>query len=105
MAFILGPDPEGQHLAVLESGFALYVDRDGDRMILHYDYEGDPAHGYPPAHLQVNGTAEDLSALSQRGTGLSKELKDFHFPVGGRRYRPTTEDVVEFVVAEGLGGE
>ncbi|MHB1783614.1 MAG: hypothetical protein ACYCTE_13200 [Acidimicrobiales bacterium] len=102
VAFILGPDPEGEHLTVFKSGFALYADPERDRMMLHYDYEREPAHNYPPAHVQVNGTAEDLSTLSQRRSGKRKDLKDFHLPVGGRRYRPTIEDVVEFIVAEDL---
>lgn len=102
VAFILGADPEGEYLTVLKSGFALYLDADRERMMLHYDYEREAAHAYPPAHVQVQGTAEDLSTLSERRSGQRKELKDFHFPVGGRRYRPTLEDVVEFIVAEGL---
>jgi hypothetical protein len=31
-----------------------------------------------------------------------RPLKDFHFPVGGRRFRPSLEDVIEFLVAERL---
>jgi hypothetical protein len=102
VAFILGPDPEDEYLTVFKSGFALYLDADRDRMMLHYDYEREPAHSYPPAHIQVDGVAEDLSALSERRSGQRKDLKDFHFPVGGRRYRPSIEDVVEFIVAEDL---
>jgi len=95
VAFVLGPDPEGEHLTAYKSGFALYVDPDRDRMMLHYDYERQPAHSYPPAHVQVHGAAPDLSDLSERGSGQRKDLKDFHFPVGGRRYRPSIEDIVE----------
>jgi len=102
VAFILGPDPEDEYLTVFKSGFALYVDPDRERMMLHYDYEREPAHSYPPAHVQVQGTAGDLSALSERRSGQRKDLKDFHFPVGGRRYRPSIEDVVEFIIAEDL---
>jgi len=29
-------------------------------------------------------------------------LRDFHFPLGGRRFRPILEDVVEFLVVEKL---
>ena len=31
----------------------------------------------------------------------AKKLPDFHFPVG-RRYRPSIEDVIEFLIVEGL---
>lgn len=102
LAFVLGPDPEGEHLTVLKSGFALYADPDRDRMMLHYDYEREPEHSYPPAHVQVHGISEGLSDLSERRSGQRKDLKDFHFPVGGRRYRPSIEDVIEFLVAEDL---
>ena len=102
VAFILGRDPEGEYLTVLKSGFALYADADRDRMMLHYDYEREPAHSYPPAHVQVQGAAKDLSALAAGRSGQRKELKDFHLPVGGRLYRPTIEDVIEFIVAEDL---
>jgi len=102
VAFILGHDPEGAYLTVLKSGFALYADAERNRMMLHYDYEREPAHSYPPAHVQVQGDAGDLSALAKLRSGQRKELKDFHLPVGGRRYRPTIEDVIEFIVAENL---
>jgi hypothetical protein len=32
-------------------------------------------------------------------------LADLHFPVGGLRYRPSLEDLVEFLIAEGLVGD
>ena len=102
VAFILGPDPEGEYLTVLESGFALYVDSDRERMMPHYDYEREPAHSNPPAHVQLHGTADDLSALSERRSGQRRELEDFHFPVCGCRYRPSIEDVVELLVTEDL---
>jgi hypothetical protein len=31
-----------------------------------------------------------------------RTLGRFHFPVGGRRFRPTLEDLIEFLVVEGL---
>ncbi len=102
VAFVLGPDPEGEHLTVYKSGFALYVDPDRDQMMLHYDYEREPAHSYPPAHVQVHGVAQHLSDLSERRSGQRKDLQDFHFPVGRRRYRPSIEDVVKFSITEDL---
>jgi hypothetical protein len=106
VAFIIGLDPSSRYLAVMKSGFALYADEEGDQMMLHYDYEREPDHGYPAAHVQINGIAPQLSDLSERRSTLvpphRKELKDFHFPVGGRRYRPTIEDVIEFLATEDL---
>lgn len=102
LAYTTQMDPEGEFLTVFKSGYALYRDPEGERWLLHYDYEREPSHEYPAAHVQVNGDAPDLGDLfSQRCEG-QKQLKDFHLPVGGRRYRPTLEDLIEFVVTEGL---
>jgi hypothetical protein len=70
--------------------------------ILHYDYEREPPHEYPAAHMQVHGEAQYLSDLSAAVCESRKELRDFHFPVGGRRFRPTVEDAIDLVVSEGL---
>jgi len=86
VAFILGPDPEGEHLTVFKSGFALYVDPDRDRMMLHYDYEREPAHSHPPAHVQVHGTARDLSALSEPlGAEIWRAQGSERLPLTGER--------------------
>lgn len=66
-------------------------------MLCHYDYERDK-EGYPAAHLQVVGTCPALDQLPCDRT--SEELTKLHFPVGGRRYRPTIEDMIEFIVTE-----
>jgi hypothetical protein len=31
-----------------------------------------------------------------------RELERLHFPTGGRRFRPILEDVIEFLIVEGL---
>lgn len=49
----------------------------------------EPENEYPPAHLQVHAPEARLCELARPG----KQLHDFHFPVGGIRYRPTLEDV------------
>ena len=36
------------------------------------------------------------------GHDLDGYGEDLQFPCGGRRYRPITEDVIEFVIVEGL---
>jgi hypothetical protein len=69
--------------------------------LLHYDYERDKV-GYPDAHVQIVAGSEDwdevlLSAGRSRG-GLGK----LHLTVGGRRYRPSIEDVIDMLIAERL---
>jgi hypothetical protein len=50
----------------------------------------------------VAGDARELSAIAEERGYSRKQLKDFHFPVGGRRYRPSLEDVIEFLVLEDI---
>lgn len=69
--------------------------------LLHYDYERDKA-GYPDAHVQVIAASDDwddvlVSAGRGRG-GLGK----LHLTVGGRRYRPSIEDLIDMLIMERL---
>jgi hypothetical protein len=85
-------------LRVLSSYFAIYAP-DGETPLCHYDYERNK-EGYPAAHVQIEGECAALGALP--GPRTAGELAKLHFPVGGRRYRPTMEDMIEFVVTEGF---
>jgi hypothetical protein len=92
---------EDGHLTVQKSNWTLTSGRDADGDILHYDYERGK-YGYPEAHLQVFGRHEALeSVLTAVGRKRSR-LHDLHLPVGGRRFRPTLEDLIEFLVDERL---
>lgn len=96
--FRCGLDDRG-FLFVLSSYFGIYAADEDQTPLCHYDYERDK-EGYPAAHLQVAGTCPALDQLPCDRT--SRELARLHFPVGGRRYRPTIEDMIEFVVTEGF---
>jgi hypothetical protein len=67
--------------------------------LFHYDYERDKAD-YPDAHMQViagsDAWDELLTASGKREGSLSK----LHLPVGGKRYRPALEDILEALIAE-----
>ncbi len=104
VAYLLQLDDEQRHIAVTKSGFTVSLATDSERVLFRYDYvrESDPPNPYPAAHVQVAGHADDLVALAEARGQPGKLLKDFHFPVGGRRYRPILEDVIEFLVVEGL---
>lgn len=65
-----------------------------------FDYERNK-RGYPEAHLQVYGQSAALAAWDAGPSG-KRGLERLHFPVGGRRYRPILEDVIEFLVTEQL---
>ncbi len=88
------------YLTVKSSAYTLSAVTQDDEL-LHYDYERDK-DDYPDAHLQVRaGSAawDALLAASGKGTG---SLHKIHLPVGGRRYRPALEDVLEALITEGI---
>jgi len=98
----LALDAETAQLTVTQSKFALRADkRDGAEDLFSYEYGTDPDDEYPAAHLHVAGDSAPLRQLCER-TGVNKQLRDLHFPVGGRRFRPSLEDVVEMLVTEGF---
>lgn len=72
-----------------------------DHVLCHYDFDRTPANAYPDAHVQISGSSPALEELNDT-TAQTMQLGDLHFPVGGRRYRPSLADVVEFLIVEGL---
>jgi hypothetical protein len=92
-------DDSGEYLAVNASAFSIYAADDDRSYLCRFDYERGK-HEYPEAHLQVYG--ESAALASWAGEPRTRQLERLHFPVGGRRYRPVLEDVVEFLITEGL---
>lgn len=92
------------HLTVYQSFVTLSVDAHGNEPIFHYDYERekDSRDGYTEAHLQIHGQSDRLSRLMGAAGRLRDPMEKLHFPVGGRRYRPSLEDVIEFLIDERL---
>lgn len=95
-------DNQREHLAVAASFISIYAADDDKSCLCRFDYERDKQdeHGYPEAHLQIYGESAALACWP--GTPRTRQLDRLHFPVGGRRFRPTLEDVVEFLITEGL---
>lgn len=93
-------DHEKKYLTVLTSFFGVYAADDEDTCLCHVDYERHKGDGYPEAHLQVYGNSPALRTW--RGWSGNGELRKLHFPVGGRRFRPTLEDAIEFLITEKL---
>ena len=92
-------DPAG-FLTVRTSSFALAAG-DPPSELLHYDYERDKV-AYPDAHIQVEAASGAwvrlLTSSGRSAAGLGK----IHLPVGGRRYRPALEDLMETLILEDL---
>jgi hypothetical protein len=102
LSFVMGTDQFGQHLMVLTSYLGLYADADLTQVLVHYDYERDKADGYPDAHLQIPARSPHWAAVLARCPDSKDELEHLHLPTGGRRFRPTVEDIIEFVIIEKL---
>jgi hypothetical protein len=99
VSYRLCMDEESRYLTVLSSYFGVYADEAAEMCLCHFDYERDKP-GYPEAHLQVHGESAALAAMA--GGPEARMLHRLHFPAGGRRFRLTLEDVIEFLVAAGL---
>jgi hypothetical protein len=94
-------DSSGRYLAVHSSFLGLFLDCQLQHALMHYDYERDKGDGYPEAHLQVRADANVWNAMCDK-RGAVRPLQRLHFPVGGRRYRPTLEDLIDFTISEGI---
>jgi hypothetical protein len=101
-------DDEQRYLADQRSYIGLYC-RDhmaDDACLLRFDYNRDIVFNqrrqrYPDAHLHTFGANPALESFRTQDPAIA-ELRHLHVPVGGRRYRPTLEDMIEFAIVEGI---
>lgn len=99
-AFTLSFDAEGDYVQVQKSTMGICIEPDLSGFLFHYDYDrGKPA--YADAHLQIPVTHPSWESLRKR-IGSERTFERLHLPLGPRRYRPTVEDLVEFIVSENL---
>jgi len=71
------------------------------RWAFRYDYVRSASNEYPDAHLHILGESERLSDLVRAGH-RDRDSSRLHLPVGGRRFRPCLEDVIELCIVEQL---
>ncbi len=106
-------DTSGTYLAVETSSFKVFEGaRAAGEPLFRYDYERRPTSQIPGAHLQVHAHRDAMTwALSQAGTATPRgkrragandvpRLAELHFPLGGHRFRPCLEDLLEMLVSE-----
>lgn len=79
----------------------IWLGQDHESLLLHYDYEREKDL-YTEAHVQVGGRHPELERMLEELGRHDDQLKDLHLPVGGRRLRPSLEDLLESLVAERL---
>ena len=111
--YTLSADSRGERLKVLTSTFALRPEERGTPFF-RYDYISNPK-SVPSAHINVHAHRDDMiAALLGSGRQSSAKLRrkrfleegrlpsvsNFHFPVGGARFRPCLEDVLEVAIQE-----
>ncbi|MFJ3289957.1 hypothetical protein ACIPMW_32315 [Streptomyces sp. NPDC086669] len=93
-------DHEAKYLTVHKSYCGIFSDEVLETCLCHFDYEREKDK-YTSAHLQVHGVSPALQQLNPPGKE-KRPLDKLHFPVGGRRFRPSLEDIIEFLVCEEL---
>ncbi|WP_330272295.1 hypothetical protein OG205_35765 [Lentzea sp. NBC_00516] len=92
-------DATKKYLAVFKSYVKLgsSVDR---IPLIRWEYERD-AHSKPCAHIQVHAHRGALShLLSKTGHSTPHSMESLHLPVGGARFRPALEDLIEFLIRD-----
>lgn len=102
----LALDAEGTYITTTSSRLELRLTADLEQPIVRYDYNRDPVLAknglpYPPAHVHVHGEHGPADQLAE-AAAVQRKLWDFHWPVGGKRFRPSLEDLVEFLIVEDL---
>lgn len=103
-------DHQQDFLRTIKSSFKVYAEG-RQQPLYRYEYEdAKESSPLPAAHVQVHGRHEDLEAAmveaerattrSTSKTGTSPNITDLHLPVGGTRFRPCLEDVLEHLIVE-----
>jgi len=112
-SFDCGWDHTGRFLAVRRSTMAVTVEGT-EEPLFRYDYDAGSDDKVPAAHLNVHGHRDELvfamMAAGHRLRGRARtaavrrgqvpRVSTLHFPLGGHRFRPSFEDVLEMLVRE-----
>lgn len=110
-------DSPGQFLAVDESAVKVYAGaKAAGEPLFRYEYTRATAGDVPGAHVQIHGHRDALAfVMTRAGSGSPRgqqlagrvaqgtavpRMSDLHFPLGGTRFRPCLEDVLDMLVRE-----
>lgn len=109
-------DGHEQFLAVERSDVKVFAgDVATGEPLFRYEYVRKPGRDHPGAHIQVHAHRDAIAhVMGNVGRSTTRarrraheddppRMSDLHFPVGGPRFRPCLEDVLEMLVCE-LGG-
>lgn len=105
-------DGDDRYLAVEESAIHVFVEPGGREPLFRYEYMRAVSPKLPAAHIQFHGRHPELERAMQDCGGSTPRAKRrkngkkpillsaLHFPVGGTRFRPALEDVLEMLIEE-----
>lgn len=105
-------DGHEEFLAVDNSKVAVYVAKDGREPLFRYEFERLAYPKIPSAHIQFHGTHPELERVMRdcgestprarwrKNAKAKSALSALHFPVGGPRFRPVLEDVLQMLIEE-----
>ncbi len=98
-------DDTNVHLQVITSTVGLLVDVTGGqsdpRPLVRVEYDRRRSKpGRPAAHVHLHANSPELAWIYGSSGQPAPDLHALHFPVGGRRFRPTLEDFLLFLDRE-----
>jgi hypothetical protein len=92
-------DSYGTHIAVEHSSFQLKAKIERTP-IIRWDYDRNP-NNKPRSHIQITAHRGALShMLSRLDHETPHSIESLHIPMGGERFRPCLEDVIEFLIRD-----
>ncbi|WP_298944587.1 hypothetical protein [uncultured Microbacterium sp.] len=102
----LGLDSSGKYLKAWKSKIAVHSTLDRTPLV-RQEFDAGMTTAVPMAHWHVHADRGSLSHLLGRAHAVRPDIvtkphdmSSLHFPVGGERFRPCLEDVLEFLVRE-----
>ncbi len=109
LRFFCCQDSAGEFLAV-DNSWMLVLPAGDPVPLFRYEYVRSASGNVPVAHFQIHAHRDEFGyALMAASRGKARHrwlkgkpprLSEFHFPLGGHRFRPCLEDLLHAIVAE-----
>lgn len=113
VAYYCSWDAPKRYIAVDHSEIKVFAGAEArGEPLFRYEYERWPRSDMAGAHLQIHAHRDGMTyVMSRAGRGSRRgraradrdvvpAMSELHFPLGGPRFRPCLEDVLEMLVAE-----
>lgn len=111
--FVCGWDRH-RHFVRVDRSEVHLLPADSTRPVIRYEFDGGTTDRIPSAHVHVHTDDPNVVGLLASDAGQSQRARrhakkaakgkaqhaDIHLPVGGPRFRPTLEDVLQLAVEE-----